>query len=118
MIDWLKQQFELYIERRQQAKECLSCNTLRDQLFIANNEKQKLLETIVELTHPKPEPTVAMQELKPIAKTVPWHLKRQMLEAESRASAKIAKEKAAELHEANDSLEDELLKIADGKGVE
>jgi hypothetical protein len=118
MIDWLKQQFESWIERRAQRRECLSCNTLRDQLFIANNEKQKLLDTIVELTNPKQPVVEKQEEFKPIpGKMIPWHLKRQMLEAESRASAKIAKERAAELGEANDNLEDELLKMADDKGV-
>jgi hypothetical protein len=119
MIDWLKQQFESWIERRAQRRECLSCNTLRDQLFIANNEKQKLLESLIELTNPKQPELVKQEEFKPIpGKMIPWHLKKQMLEAESRASAKIAKERAAELGEANDDLEDELLKMADGKGVE
>lgn len=113
MIDWLKQQFELWIEYRHSRRECQSCNTLREQLLIANNEKQKLLDTIVELS--KPEQPIVQNEpvvheaLQP--KRVPWLVRKQMLEKEDRLAAQLRKDKQNEINQSNQELENEIVDL-------
>lgn len=67
-------------------KHCESCETLRQQLEIANYEKRLLLDRIME----KPAPVVETPPI-PISlpKTIPWTVKKQMLEAEDREKAKL-----------------------------
>lgn len=112
LIEWLKLKFDEWIERREKRRECTSCETLREQLFIANNEKQKLLEQLIEINNPK----AAVQEEKefePIQpRIVPWHIKRRMLEAESRKEAELLKVKKEEISEANQKLEEEVMKLS------
>lgn len=84
------------IQARQEEKLCESCETLRAQLEIANFEKKQLLDTILSFT----KPVVEMAETSPIKidaivpKTVPWNVRRQMLENEDRAKAAILKKNA------------------------
>jgi arginyl-tRNA--protein-N-Asp/Glu arginylyltransferase len=71
---------------------CLSCETLKTQLAIANNEKRQLLESILS----KPESTqpvdasIEFEKMKP--KMMTWDVRRKMLEAEDRKAAQILAE--------------------------
>jgi len=72
---------------------CASCDTLREQLAIANIEKKQMLESILSFTRPaesQPSPVVDYEQLKP--KMVTWNVRRQMLEAEDRRQAQILAE--------------------------
>lgn len=60
---------------------------LKQQLAIANDEKRKLLEVVIELQKPKEviQEAVNTEELRPIKTApMPWGLKRSLLEREHR----------------------------------
>ncbi len=82
---WKEQQMGSF-EIEKDKKVCESCETLRQQLEIANYEKSQLLATILH----KPEP---VKDTEPVAitkpRTIPWHVRRQMLETEDREKARI-----------------------------
>lgn len=88
-------------EERQETKVCSSCETLRQQLEIANHEKEKLLERILE----KPEPEVNTQPI-PVtqAKNIPWNVRRQLLEAEDRVKAKLMRDAPKPIEELEKDL--------------
>ena len=72
--------------RKENRNYCKSCETLQSQLAQANHEKKMLLEQILH----KPEPAQPIQQELPQRiepRVTPWHIKRQMLEAEDRARA-------------------------------
>lgn len=81
-----------YLEKRNESKEdavCESCETLKLQLEIANYEKDRLLNRLLE----KPEvvESKAPQEMsKP--RMISWKVRQQMLEAEDRKRAQIMRE--------------------------
>lgn len=94
MILWLHRLFNPHCphcqEERQESRVCQSCETLKMQLGISNHEKEQLLATILESTRPaheQPLSPVDYEKLKP--KLMTWNVRRQMLEAEDRAAAKI-----------------------------
>ena len=73
-------------EELEYARVCLSCETLRAQLEISRIENKRLLDRILE--KPQPEPvSVPMEPTRPVS--VPWNVRRQMLEAEDREKARI-----------------------------
>lgn len=115
MLIWLKEQFELWLERREEARKCQTCEVLKEQLYIANNEKQKLLDQIIELTNPKELPQAEQQTFEPIKpRIVPWHVRKQLLEAEAREQARLLRDASnPDIQKSNQELEDELLKIAE-----
>jgi hypothetical protein len=90
---------------------CASCETLRQQLEIANQEKKELLDRLIK---PEPQPIIEPNnEYRP--KHIPWSVRRQMIEGEDRKKASILREKEKELaqmknqdKELND-LENEVL---------
>jgi hypothetical protein len=83
-------------------KSCESCETLKMQLNIANDEKARMLKTILSFYEPKVDETTEHRDVEPIRpKTIPWSVQRHMLEADSRKRARI-------LREQNDALEMEL----------
>lgn len=76
-------------EEREDTRICQSCETLKSQLEIANLEKQKLLDRLLE--KPQPEiPREPVQVTRPVH--VPWNVRRQMLEAEDRRKAQLMKQ--------------------------
>lgn len=80
---------------------------LERQLSMVNEEKRQLLELIMAKQDETP-PAPPSAEFKPIMpKQIPWHVRRQMLEAEDREKAKLEKEKSKEQEEIN-KLEKEL----------
>lgn len=77
-----------YLEIRQDRKDhCKSCLILQEQLTNALSRETRLLAAITS----KPEPQVIKETAAPepinTGKTIPWHIKRQLLEAEDRAKA-------------------------------
>lgn len=113
MFKWIREFYELkfeILERRKKLERdiidnqfmrsldeniCKSCETLKLQLAIANDEKRALLDRILE--KPVAEATLNTDDLKPIVpRTLPWNARRQALEAEDRAAAKILKQNKTE----------------------
>lgn len=68
---------------------CKGCETLKQQLDIVNKEKADMLETLLNLARPQiqhVDPVV----MAPLNKTaIPWHKRKQMLEAEDAHAAKL-----------------------------
>lgn len=76
------------LQREEDSKVCESCETLKAQLAIANQEKGELLARLIE----KPEPELereAPQVTRP--RSIPWAVRRQILEEEDRARARALK---------------------------
>jgi|SRR5215471_2394903 len=100
LLEWYKQWLDIRSHHRsdnilveRDEKVCQSCETLKQQLEIANYEKQQLLNRLLE----KPAPTVERTEA-PVPVTrptmLPWRVRQQMLEKEDRAKAKALREAA------------------------
>jgi hypothetical protein len=68
---------------------CQSCETLKEQLDRANYENQRLLDKLV-FTEPKVE--ISSKPVEVPIRNIPWHVRRQMLEAEDRERARLMRE--------------------------
>lgn len=98
--DWIHHFFSPHCPDCAHDRECPSCTTLREQLTNANYEKERLLSLIIEKNSPERIQT-PMEPIRPKDSFVPWNVRRQMLEVEDRAKARIMKENA-------DNLEKEM----------
>jgi hypothetical protein len=95
-------------------KVCTSCEVLKLQLNIVNAEKERLLEALLEKPKPDLEPRKLSQDelerVKP--KMMTWNMRRQMLEAEDRETAKLMRKREESLanlkRKPTDELEKEL----------
>lgn len=77
-----------YLEIRQDRKDhCKSCLILQEQLTNALSRETRLLASLT--SKPEPVPVIQQEAPQPLqtGKTIPWHIKRQLLEAEDRAKA-------------------------------
>lgn len=95
-------------------EDCKSCNVLREQLKIVNEEKKELTQTLIKLF--KPEPVVAQANpvvLQPIANTAGlWSKRRAALEEADRQKLRASQDKVfagkPDVTESIDKLEREL----------
>ena len=81
-------------EEQQENRVCSSCETLREQLRIANHTNEQLISRLLE----KPTVEATQQRAPQMASKptmVPWNVRRQMLEQEDRAKA-VAMKNAAQ----------------------
>lgn len=71
---------------------CSSCEVLKMQLALANEDREKLLDLILRKNEPivEEKKEVDLAALKP--KHIPWNVKRQMLESEDRERARLLKD--------------------------
>lgn len=102
MFNWIRE----YLEIKKEFRACESCETLKQQLAIANIEKDKLLNRLLE----KPESEVPRkqdEEAKVIRPHLPWAARRQMIEAEDREKARLQRD--APKPTATEDLEEEVL---------
>lgn len=93
-------------EQTEEKKVCTSCETLKLQLAISNDEKRQMLESILSFSKPSVEhqsSPVDYDKVKP--KVMTWNVRRQMLEAEDRKAAQVLAEQKR--MEAIDKLERE-----------
>ena len=86
LLKWYKEYLEV-----KGNKVCESCETLKQQLEIANYEKKQLLNRMLE--KPEPIPVEPLKEIMP-PKSLPWRARRQILEAEDREKARAMREAA------------------------
>ena len=95
------ERMELYHHER-----CKACDVFQQQLAVANNHIDELLNKIGKVEE---ETTAPVNETRQVIQTrhVPWTVKRQMLETESKAKA-IALSKMAKPDEVTENLEKEL----------
>lgn len=96
LFDWLLSRAELKVSANERIKACRTCEVLRHELAVANAEKSKLLDVLLERSEPaKPEPIVIappVMETRSGLQQVPgtfrsWDEKRRTLEAEDAAKA-------------------------------
>lgn len=112
MFGWLREFLEIradFKDRKRSSGICDSCETLKMQLAIANDEKKSLLNRLLE--KPEKEVTTDITELKAVLpnRHLNWNAKRQALEASDRKAAQILKERTAEINRIpTEDLEKEL----------
>lgn len=125
MFHWLRELLEIKYEFREkrtklthevevEEKVCQSCETLRQQLEIANYREQQYLNKLLK----EPEVPVAQAPIevsKP--RMIPWNVRRQMLEKEDRERARAmqhaAKPDAVADKKSTEELEKELDIVAE-----
>jgi hypothetical protein len=92
-------------ETEEENKVCASCETLKMQLAIVNDEKRQMLSTILSFSKPAEQqsPPVDYESLKP--KMMTWNIRRQMMEAEDRKAAQLlAEQRKAEKERIKDAV--------------
>jgi hypothetical protein len=73
-------------DEREMSQICDSCETLKSQLEIANYNYREVLKALLESSRPAPVTTAP--DFEPIRpKTVPWPVRKQMMEEEDRRKA-------------------------------
>jgi hypothetical protein len=92
LLDWYERYLEIKYNSRKlknevvvEEKVCQSCETLRQQLEFSNYEKTQLLTKILKEPEPEPKPAEAPQITRP--RSIPWNVRRQLLEQEDRVKA-------------------------------
>lgn len=97
------------VDEKRENKICNSCETLKSLLDKTNYEREKLLQHII-----SPPIPVAVSNETPIVvpKNIPWNVRRQLLEQEDRAKARIMKDAPKPSVEINE-IEKELGVIND-----
>lgn len=84
-------------EKREEARETevsLAVETLQRQLEIANHEKEQLLDRL--LKEPEKETPRELPASYVPPRTIPWNMRRQMLESEDRRKAQLMRSGAAQ----------------------
>lgn len=101
-------------EVEQEKKVCQSCEVLKLQLAIANDEKRQMLETILSMSNPPKQetapPPVDWEKLRPRAAT--WNIRKQMLETEDRRKAQILAQQK------KDAITNDIAKLEEELGVQ
>lgn len=104
---------EWYRIREERRDHCKSCLILQEQLTGALAREAKLIAVIT--TKPEEKKVEIPETPQPIVpKVVPWHIQRQMLEAEDRVKAAAMRsvaENAAKAAKSSDSLEEREISI-------
>jgi hypothetical protein len=122
MISWIHRLLNPHCEHcrteLEESRVCKSCETLKVQLEIANYEKKQLLEAVLNSTKPNDLSERNEREYEPLKpKSIPWAIRKQMLEAEDREKAKLmSKQTTNEVHIDND-LTNEIAKMEAELGV-
>jgi hypothetical protein len=103
---WIHHLINPHCDECQHERQCKSCETLKEQLVLANMEKKQMLETILSFNSPPARDNITINQEPPkdaLDKLIPWRVRRQMLEAEDRERARLMKEsesrRIAELEE-------------------
>lgn len=103
MLKWWHRLTNPHCVECEYEKKCKSCETLQFALEQANREKHDLLNALLKLTSKDsevitPANELSIDELKP--RFIPWRIRQAELEANDRATAKLAKDKAEEMKSA------------------
>ena len=97
LLDWYREWIEIRNEQAAKLRElkyCESCETLKLQLSISNEDRERLLDVLIK----KPDgdnakPQIDISQFKPLpTQHLGWAAKRQMLEAEDRAKARAIRD--------------------------
>lgn len=95
MIEFIRELLNLRREKR-----CESCEILKQQLALVQNERNKLLDKLLESPEKVEveQPQIEYKDLKP--KFIPWPVRQQILEKESAQRAKLMRDKTEEIEKA------------------
>lgn len=125
MFAWLKEILDIRYENRKRNAElklevkdqelrmepeytpevtCESCETLRKQLEIANDEKRRLLDRLLEKPEPEKVEVDNSPRIIPPAGAKRWSIERRELEANDRRVAHLIQEKKKELEIRNEDI--------------
>jgi hypothetical protein len=104
-------------EQERENRICASCETLKTENARLSNENLRLLEVLLRKASGQDiESEGSTETLRPLPVTnkhIPWNVRRQMLEAEDKARAKIIQNNPIlDTKERTEDLEDEILKGA------
>lgn len=117
MFNWLRELIEIKrelaeirnesirskIEIKTDEQICKSCETLRQQLEIANYEKNELLHKLLKDPEPIPVQNEPVKITRP--RMLPWNVRRQILEKEDREKAKLMRTAPKPISEVKDDTE-------------
>lgn len=104
LLDWYREFRDI--------RHCESCETLRQQLELANYEKQQMLSKL--LNKESPAPIIESQPIEvSVPKMIPWNVRKQMLEREDREKARSLRNAAAPDSEIEKKSIEELEKDLD-----
>lgn len=99
--------FLLFLLNKRGYEPCKSCETLREQLVIANHEKEIMTSTLLDIIRPKISETPA-REVEQVTKgPMLWARRREILEQQERIKAERMKTSSV-LVKSDKQLEDEL----------
>jgi len=96
MLKWLHHILEPHCsqcrEEKQDNSVCASCETLKMQLEISNYEKKQLMDALLrpQVASVTIKDPILPEQIKP--RTIPWAVRKQMLEAEDRVQARLIQE--------------------------
>lgn len=100
------------LERERESRICNTCEMLRNQVQLLYEERDKLLDRLLNSQVQKEESKVDTSNIKMRLPSnfIPWRVKRQMLEAEDKRAASLLKERQTELKDTDKTtkLEREL----------
>jgi hypothetical protein len=99
MWNWIHHLFNPHCPECEEKNHCKSCEVLSLQLERTQNQLNQILQSIIQ---PRMiEQTGPVEEIQPIRQSryVPFSVKKQMLEAESRRQAELMRDKIKEVEE-------------------
>lgn len=99
LLNWYKEYLEIKAERDARKRDinfCAACETLKLQLAIANDERKRLIDKLLEKPEVEEVAKPNLTDFKPLPSKMNWNQRRQILEAEDRAAAKIINQKREE----------------------
>jgi len=96
LLNWYKEYLEIKAEcdaRKRDINFCSACETLKLQLAIANDERKRLIDKLLEEPEVEETSKVNISDLRPLMPNrMNWNARRQILEAEDRAAAKLMRQ--------------------------
>ena len=101
-IKWLHHLFNPHCPACEADTACKTCSTLRELLEIEKFEKKQLLNHLLEPTTNSAPYEGEPKEIRP--KSIPWRIRKEMLETEDRERARILAKKNLEISELEKSL--------------
>lgn len=106
LLNWYREYLEIKYEKAAKKRElefCEACETLKLQLSLANDERKRLIDRLVDKPEAEPIKELDEQPRAIMPSRVQWGVRRQSLEAESRANAAALRRREEENKKDNSS---------------
>lgn len=93
MFNWLREFYEMRRDARREDMICETCEVLKHELEVVRIENQQLLDRILHV--PELPKAIDTSEIKPIMpRSIPWNVRKQILESEDRERARLLKQQS------------------------